>query len=125
MRVRSVAAGLAVPVLLVGLVVLLATMQYRWLGQVSEAEREQLQRSLSQRAREFADDFDQEITRLYIALQPQAGASGVRGPASVAAALDAWRATARFPQIARAVYLAEPIGETYTLRPYDPAARSF
>ena len=69
--------------------------------------------SLSQRAREFADDFDGEITRLYLALQA-AGRPVRRARARrpSPAALDAWRATARFPQIARAVYLAEPDGET-------------
>jgi two-component system, OmpR family, sensor histidine kinase SenX3 len=125
MRVRSVAAGLVVPVLLVGLVVLLATMQYRWLGQVSEAERAQLQRSLSERARDFADDFDGEITRLYLALRSHADQAAGRGPAAVPAALDAWRASTRFPQIVRAVYLAESAGDGFTLRLYDPAARRF
>ena len=125
MRVRSLASWLVVPVLLVGLVVLLATMQYRWLGQVSEAEREQMQRSLSQRAREFSDDFDGEITRLYLALQTKADPMGGQGQGAVAAALEAWRASARYPQIVSAAYLAEPAGETYTLRSYDPASLTF
>jgi len=124
MRVRSLASGLVVPVLLVGLVVLLATLQYRWIGQVSEAERAQLQKSLTQRTRDFADDFDGEITRLYLALQAQTSQSGGRATA-LPAALDGWKASTRFPQIVRAVYLAEPDGKTYTLRAYDQAARGF
>jgi signal transduction histidine kinase len=125
MRVRSLVAGLAVPVLLVGLVVVLATLQYRWIGQVSEAERAQLQKSLTQRAREFGDDFDGEITRLYLALQTQV--DPLTGPPSAAlpAALDGWRASARFPQIVGAIYLAEPQGAGYSLRPYDQAGRAF
>ena len=125
MRVRSLASGLVVPVLLVGLVVLLATMQYRWLGQVSEAERDQLQRSLTQRAREFVDDFDGEITRLYLALQTETHPQNPRGLDAVPAALDGWRAAARFPQIVGAIYLAEPEGAGYSLRPYDQAGRAF
>lgn len=125
MRVRALASGLVVPVLLVGLVVLLAAMQYRWLGQVSEAEREQLQTSLSQRAREFADDFDGEITRLYLALQSPTDPLSGQSPAALAGALEAWRASARFSQIVGAIYIAEPEGAGYSLRPYDQAGRAF
>jgi len=125
MRVRSLASGLVVPVLLVGLVVLLATLQYRWIGQVSEAERAQLQKSLTQRARDFADDFDGEITRLYLAMQTQPNSTSAREDAALPAALDAWRASARFPQIVGAIYLAEPEGAGYSLRPYDQAGRAF
>ena len=63
------------PVSLVLLVATLATLQYRWLGQVSEAERDRLRASLSQRASEFADDFDREIVRLYLSLQVDGGRS--------------------------------------------------
>jgi signal transduction histidine kinase len=125
MRVRSLASGLVVPVLLIGLVVLLAAMQYRWLGQVSEAERDQLQKSLTQRAREFADDFDGEITRLYLALQSPTDPLSGQSTAALAGALEAWRASARFPQIVGAIYLAEPEGAGYSLRPYDQAGRAF
>ena len=49
---------LLLPVGLILLVVVLGALQYRWLGQVSQAERAQLQRSLNQRAQEFAREFD-------------------------------------------------------------------
>ena len=41
MRLRRLPVGLALPAMLVGLVCLLATLQYQWLGKVSEAERRQ------------------------------------------------------------------------------------
>ncbi len=59
---------LVLPVGLILLVVVLGALQYRWLGQVSEAERAQLQRSLNQRAREFADQFDTLIGFAYARL---------------------------------------------------------
>jgi len=59
---------LVLPIGLILLVVVLGTLQYRWLGQVSEAERAQLQRSLNQRAREFADQFDSLIGFAYARL---------------------------------------------------------
>jgi signal transduction histidine kinase len=45
----------------------LGTLQYRWLGEVSNAERDRLRASLRARASELASDFDREITRTYAA----------------------------------------------------------
>ena len=48
---------------LAALLALLAFLQYRWLGQVSEGERQRLKATLEARARDFARDFDREVTR--------------------------------------------------------------
>ena len=48
---------------LLGLIVLLATLQHTWLGQISNAERDRMRRSLGTRTSEFAQEFDGEITR--------------------------------------------------------------
>lgn len=56
----------------VALVLLLAvvgTLQYRWIGDVSAAERRQLRESLSARTTDVADAIDGEFTRLYSAFQ--------------------------------------------------------
>ena len=59
--------------ILVGLVMLLlpalAWMQYQWLGQLSEAERERMQRTLRTAAAQFATEFDTELSRTLIGLQ--------------------------------------------------------
>jgi signal transduction histidine kinase len=125
MKVRRLPLGLAVPVLLVGLVAVLATLQYRWLGQVSEAEREQLRRSLNQRAREFADEFDVEISRAYATLQLRQNEVAARDWTAFASAVDKWNTTAKFPQTVRGIYLAESAGDQLTLRAYDHGTRSF
>src|SRR5206468_11894465 len=49
---------------LLGLIALLATLQYRWLGRISDAERERMRASLNARASEFAQDFDRELTQI-------------------------------------------------------------
>jgi len=93
------------PIGLILLVVVLGTLQYRWLGQVSEAERAQLQRSLNQRAREFADQFDSLIGFAYARL----------GVTEDAVTNDLWRrldekvsnwkaAGAPHPDLVKAVY---------------------
>jgi two-component system sensor histidine kinase SenX3 len=59
--------------ILAGLVMLLlpalAWMQYQWLGQLSTAERERMQRTLRTAAAQFATEFDTELSRTLISLQ--------------------------------------------------------
>ena len=47
---------------LLGLILLLATLQYKWLGQISGAERERMTANLNTRAAAFGVDFDRELT---------------------------------------------------------------
>lgn len=124
MRTRRLAIGLLAPLALLALVATLGTLQYRWLGQVSEAEREQLKQSLDRRAREFADDFDREVTRLYQDLQP-AGPFDPAQPEPFAQKYDQWLAATAAPAIVKAVYFAKAAQTGFTLHRYDPAARAF
>jgi signal transduction histidine kinase len=47
----------------------LATLQYRWLGQVSDAERDRLRVGLKTRATDLTEEFDRELTRIYMAFR--------------------------------------------------------
>ncbi len=125
MKVRRPPLGVIVPLVMVGLLAVLATLQYRWLGQVSEAEREQLRRSFTQRARDFADDLDREISRAYATLQLKQPDVASRNWAPFAAAVDSWRGAARFPEIVRGIYLAEQTDERLGLRAWSEAKRAF
>ena len=111
----SLPLRLLVPASLVLLVGTLATLQYRWLGQVSEAERSRLRASLSQRASEFADDFDREIVRLYLSLQVDSTPLDRGDWTAFAKSYDVWHEAARFPEMLRAVYLTT--GSTPELAP--------
>ena len=71
MSARRLPLGLIALVSLVILTGALGFLQYRWVGQVSERERDQLRQSLDRRAREFAADFDREIGRAYQMLAPE------------------------------------------------------
>ncbi|MFM8395083.1 MAG: hypothetical protein ACKOB4_14275, partial [Acidobacteriota bacterium] len=79
-----VAAGLLM------LLPLLAMMQYRLLGKVSEAERERRRASLQASADRFSVDFDQELIRAYsaflIAQAPATNAGSLAGNAELARA---------------------------------------
>ncbi len=56
--------GLVVSALLVAFVLVLAVLQYRWTGQISEAERERMRASLNSSVRRFAEELDDEIARV-------------------------------------------------------------
>ena len=106
MRATRLSLRLLLPLGLILLVVLLGALQYRWLGQVSEAERAQLQRTLAVRANEFAAEFDREIAVAYSALAIDGTALETDPWAAIAAQHDAWKARAMLPSMVRSIYLA-------------------
>ncbi|HMV50349.1 MAG TPA: hypothetical protein PKD31_21590, partial [Blastocatellia bacterium] len=57
---------------------LLAVLQYRWLGEVSAADRERRQANLKTSADRFCSDFDRELTNAYLQLQTAAPVSDER-----------------------------------------------
>src|SRR4051812_47364305 len=98
--------GLVAPIALVILVTALGTLQYRWVGQVSERERDQLRQSLDRRAREFADDFDREISRACQIFEPEAGFDPSAAADRFSKRQDEWQTTA-FPGLVKTAYYAQ------------------
>ena len=82
---------------LLGLLALLATLQYKWLGRISDAERDRMRATLNTRASGFAQDFDGELTRAYLLFQvdPQATENLA---SRVTIRYERWQATARYPR---------------------------
>lgn len=106
---------LLLPLVLVALVVVLGALQYRWLGQVSEAERAQLQRSLMQRANEFAAEFDRELGLALTSFQINADQMTANPWPELGSRLDTWRERAPFPALIKGVYIARARGITHSL----------
>src|SRR5262249_8711071 len=79
------ALAVAALVLVLGL---LATLQYRWVGQVGEAERARLQEAARTRVGQLAQDFDREVTRAFAWLQVDADMLGPDGGARYPARHD-------------------------------------
>ena len=124
MRATRLSLRLVLPLGLILLVVLLGALQYRWLGQVSEAERAQLQRTLAQRANEFAAEFDRELSVAYSTLAID-GVALETGPwAAISARHDAWKSRAMFPAMVRALYLARSTDGGHTLAKWSPESRT-
>lgn len=67
------APGLANPLILAGLTLLLALLaglQYRWIGELSEAEKARLERSLERSARRFRAHFSRRLEEFATSLTP-------------------------------------------------------
>ena len=121
------AQGFRVPTLalaaaLLTLLALLATLQYRWVGQISDAERDRMTATLNARAAAFAQDFDRELTRAYAVFQLDAPHGGQDALAAQAAErYHQWQETARFPDLIKQVYVASTPAAGLSLRAFDPA----
>ena len=93
--------------LLLVLLAILATLQYRWLGEVSEAERERMRASLRTRASELAQEFDAELTRAYVTFHVGSDQLDADAAAALADAYARWQASAKIPALVSAVYMAD------------------
>jgi len=102
--------------ILVGLVMLLvpalAWMQYQWLGQLSEAESERMQRTLRTAAAQFATEFDTELSRTLISLQVDGAGIRNQNWTAYAQRYSAWATNAAEPRIVRDVWLVDTLPGT-------------
>lgn len=111
-RARSSLAGpsrpfsLAVAGLLLASLAALATLQWRWIGEVSALDRQRLHSSLTGAGARFAEDFDREVTRAFLNFLPAAGPAD---PAErVSLQLERWQDEAPYPGLISEVYLVAP-----------------
>jgi signal transduction histidine kinase len=112
---------LAVGAALLALLAVLAIHQYMWIGQVSILQSQRLHAALLGAGTAFADDFDHEVTRAFVAFRPMVPETAAdepgRGPdahlaARVARQYEAWRVEAPFPRLIRDIFYldADPDG---------------
>jgi signal transduction histidine kinase len=103
-RFRS--SGLLVlAVLLAVLLGVLAMLQYRWVGQLSADERDRMRKHLHGRADDLADDFNRELTRIFVWLQ--VGPELHRGADDAGAEeqrYEHWFTAAPHPELVKAIY---------------------
>jgi len=115
----ATAASISLAVLTAALIVL-GHMQYRWIDDLAKAERQRMRAGIEFAAHHFSDEFDHELTRMFLAFQlpmPDATAD------HLLKRYDEWAATARDPKIVRAVYFVPPF-EPDHLQLIDSATRS-
>jgi hypothetical protein len=94
----------------------LAALQYHWIGQIAVAERQRLERSVAQSSRELADDFAAEFRNLGNVLEPRF--SPVSFDSSVVGArYQDWLASAAYPDLVRNLYLVRSTDEVLRFSP--------
>ena len=106
-KLRKPSGTTLVTVALLILLPTLAVLQYQWVGQLSTAARERLQRNVRIAAAQFREGFDGEIVRAILSLQV--------GPATVREGVserysdryNTWLNTAAHPQIVSNVLVVD------------------
>ena len=97
--------------ILVGVVMLLvpalAYMQYEWLGQLSTAERERMQRTLRTAAAQFATEFDSELSRTLVSLQVDGQTIRDQNWSAYTLRYSAWANGASEPRLVRDLWLVD------------------
>lgn len=117
---RSTAAALISLAVLAAVLAVLGTLQYRWVGQVADAERQRMHAGMAFAAHHFSDDFDHELTRIFFAFQmplPEATT------AHLLRRYDEWAESSRDPRIIKALYFVPP-NEIDNLQLVDARTRS-
>lgn len=106
---------------------LLAITQYRWVGQLSDAERERLQRNLHATTGDFTRSLDLEIARAVVGLQVDAATLDDADWTRYAEKYAAWRSITVDPAVVADVFVADLPGTagTVRLRRWDAAQRVF
>ena len=114
---RGWQAGLAVGAM-VGLCGVLGLLQYRWIGEVSVAERERLQRTLQGSLARVSQDFNEEIAVLCRTM-----VRGEDGDGDYVGRLIAWQESGRHTGVLREAFIARPEGGEMRLERLNSRAR--
>jgi signal transduction histidine kinase len=109
---RRVSAVTVLAGLVLLLVPALAYMQYQWLGQLSEAERDRMQRTLRTAAAQFAVEFDTELSRALVSLQVDGQMIRDENWSGYAQKYSAWTAGASEPRLVREVLIVDTVPGT-------------
>ena len=110
--------------LLLGLLAVLATLQYRWLGQISDGERVRLQNRLQIDTERFAEDFNREIRDVFHSFQLNADSIREKDWSAFNEQFIVWRNKANYPNLIENIYFAQD-AENSPLLSYNQNRRAF
>ena len=131
MKIRSRLSGvtlLAAAVLV--LLPALAWLQYSWLDQIADADRERRARTLHTAASQLAQDLDRELGKAVMDLQLEPGIVERGAWSEFAETYQAWTESAISPAVLKAIYFIEVDPERSTdaeppLRVWNATSRTF
>ena len=85
----------------------LAVLQYRWIGEVAEADRERNQAGLQTAVGQFLQDFNTELLHVCLAFRPDPAMTAAKDWGQFAERYDVWTRTARRPQLVDDLFIWE------------------
>ncbi|MEP6705571.1 MAG: hypothetical protein ABJB34_12260, partial [Acidobacteriota bacterium] len=102
--------------LVIGSVMLLLTvflgLQYKWLSEVSDAERERMQKRVESDTARFGEDFDRELQAAYYNFQTGAEVWKRSEWDEFNARYDFWKERTSYPELIREIYFFQRQGGT-------------
>lgn len=108
--------------LLVGLLALLATLQFRWIDAVITAERERMQAHVQAAASRMTQEFDRELMRVCATFLVAPFEWREGHWRQVGEHFRVWSQTATYPKLVRNVYvMSQHAGDRGELHRFDPA----
>src|SRR5262245_49630548 len=103
----------------------LAVLQFRWVGQVSDAEQDRMRRNVEVAAQQFRESFSQEVGRALEDTRVRAAAVRDGNWDGFADRYDQWLKEATHPGLIRNIYLVVAEGGQPVARRWDVEARTF
>jgi signal transduction histidine kinase len=111
---------------LIALSVILGILQYRWIGEVSVADRDRMRTSLQSSLQRLSQEFNAEITAAASSLLPSNVPSDPQGRADAYAARYAhWRETSRHTGMFRRIAMVAPDHDSLSLSMLQPDSGVF
>ena len=107
-----------------GLLTLFLGLQYRWLTEVSTAERERMQKRVETDATRLAEDFDREMQAAYYNFQTGAGVWKRSDWSEFNERYDFWKERTAYPELISDIYFFGKDEASTPLR-YDASKRAF
>ena len=114
-------------VLLTVLLVTLAALQYRWIGELSENDREGRRKNVTVAAENLSREFDREITRAFFQLQVDLISLENKSWDDFSARYERWQTAALYPKMVSKIFVADKSASEDAIRlsVYNEITRSF
>ena len=116
------------PILIIGVLLallgMLAFLQYRWLGQISDGERERLSRTIKGDTERFAEDFNREIQNAFFNFQMNAKVWREKNWKEFSERYEFYKEKTVYPELVKDFYFVES-GENPTLLKYEKDKKEF
>ncbi|MBL8151185.1 MAG: HAMP domain-containing histidine kinase [Blastocatellia bacterium] len=116
---------MTIVLVLMVLMPLLAVLQYRWLAQVSDAERSRMEANLKTSVNRFTEDFDREITRTYFNFNVAKPFTGNVKLEDFTDRYNHWLETAPYPKLISNLYMFKEIDKQVETFKLNKEAKQF